>query len=932
MTKSFKRNGITRRALCVLFAQAVLCLCSMAATTTNSWVYYDAGGHLAYKTWGANGDKIMDFSTAGFMGGGVALPTNGVVRTNLTAGGGDRTADIVNAIKYVGALATNADGFCGVVLLGPGTFLVSSQINFNVSGVVLRGSGSGAGGTTLVMTTNATYWGLFNIGEGKATVLTNTVNLTDSYVPSGATTFNVSSTAGYSVGDEVYVNRPVTQAWLDYMQMSTNYLGWGKIWLGVGSFLHTDRVIKAINGNQITLDAPLTDSFDSAYLGTPVGNMQKCTWGKLVNHVGLEHLKIQCPGLNVYNNPFWMDYVADAWVSDVVMQDGTGMTVGRQAKRVTIDNVIYTHTISITGGPADFACNGSQILFNKCQSLGYDSWPFVTQSTGSGPIVVLNFYTTQKGGISPHQRWTKGLLADNCFLPNGGGAGVEFWNRGGMGSGQGWCTAWSVAWNVITPDFMVQLAPGTADWVIGGSGLIIQIDSLGIYDHFKSIVTPHSLYLAQLQERLGSAAVENIGYPLFSLSVPPSVSVQRVTNATFAVTVGDPSVFGNNVALSVTGVPAGASATLSTNSVTGTGTSLLTITASNSMALGNYTLNVIGANAGLTHTSTVAFAVVNFGMSASPTSRSVAGGGTNTTYTITLTTNSSFSGSVNFDVSGLPASTTVAFDPTPLSGAGSTTLTVTTTSNTPSGTYALTVNGTNSGGVGIALASLTVASPPYWTGAGSDGYWSDAANWNATAIQPNNNLVFGGNFQINNTNDTPAGTAYSAIAFNPGADAFVLNGNPITLAGGGITNNSGSLQTINFGLNFSTNLTLRGGGGGLEGDNAVGLVVVGGLTNTLASGTTTLNVTGTGTLVNQLGGGTNMLAVGDVDANWTLVDNAASTPVTVPWSYAINYGTFNFGTTNSAPTLTVGPVSVTVLPVPVVGSKRQRRLRPPLTW
>ncbi|HSC39819.1 MAG TPA: hypothetical protein VLD19_18175, partial [Chitinophagaceae bacterium] len=39
----------------------------------SKWVYVDDKGALAYKTL-EQGDKIMDFSYAGYMGGGVALP------------------------------------------------------------------------------------------------------------------------------------------------------------------------------------------------------------------------------------------------------------------------------------------------------------------------------------------------------------------------------------------------------------------------------------------------------------------------------------------------------------------------------------------------------------------------------------------------------------------------------------------------------------------------------------------------------------------------------------------------------------------------------------------------------------------------------------------------------------------------------------------
>ena len=44
-----------------------LILTSHAETAPSTWVYYGTDGRLAYRTWG-NGNKIMDFSTAGYMG------------------------------------------------------------------------------------------------------------------------------------------------------------------------------------------------------------------------------------------------------------------------------------------------------------------------------------------------------------------------------------------------------------------------------------------------------------------------------------------------------------------------------------------------------------------------------------------------------------------------------------------------------------------------------------------------------------------------------------------------------------------------------------------------------------------------------------------------------------------------------------------------
>ncbi|HTA95048.1 MAG TPA: autotransporter-associated beta strand repeat-containing protein, partial [Verrucomicrobiae bacterium] len=179
--------------------------------------------------------------------------------------------------------------------------------------------------------------------------------------------------------------------------------------------------------------------------------------------------------------------------------------------------------------------------------------------------------------------------------------------------------------------------------------------------------------------------------------------------------------------------------------------------------------------------------------------------------------------------------------------------------------------------------------------------WSDFLNWSGVALASGDALVFDGNARLNNTNNTTAGTIYSNIVFNSGAGAFTLNGNSVTL-NGNITNNSANPQTINFGINFGTNITFNGANAQLN--------IAGGLTNTFGgSGATYLMLAGTGTLVNQFKsanspGGTNLIAMNNASANWTLVDNNSSAAVTAPWIFAITNGTFNFGDANNAPQLT----------------------------
>src|SRR3954462_6276716 len=109
----------------------------------SEWLHPGPDGKLVYKTTPA-GDRIMDFSYAGYRGGGVALPDVPVKRSVQPSAGKDDTAAIQAAIDEVAAMPL-VGGFRGAVLLAPGEFTCSSTITISASGVVLRGSGSGSG-------------------------------------------------------------------------------------------------------------------------------------------------------------------------------------------------------------------------------------------------------------------------------------------------------------------------------------------------------------------------------------------------------------------------------------------------------------------------------------------------------------------------------------------------------------------------------------------------------------------------------------------------------------------------------------------------------------------------------------------------------------------------------------------------------------------
>src|SRR5581483_2971438 len=121
----------------VRFVSSILVLFSVLASTAHAansaWVSMGTC-HLQYKL-DAKGNKVMDYSYAGYKGGGVALP-NVAVAATVTPVSGDSTSNIQAAINSVSSLTPDVNGFRGAVLLEPGTFNVSSTLNINASGVI----------------------------------------------------------------------------------------------------------------------------------------------------------------------------------------------------------------------------------------------------------------------------------------------------------------------------------------------------------------------------------------------------------------------------------------------------------------------------------------------------------------------------------------------------------------------------------------------------------------------------------------------------------------------------------------------------------------------------------------------------------------------------------------------------------------------------
>jgi subtilisin family serine protease len=90
--------------------------------------------------------------------------------------------------------------------------------------------------------------------------------------------------------------------------------------------------------------------------------------------------------------------------------------------------------------------------------------------------------------------------------------------------------------------------------------------------------------------------------PDFALSVTPGTrTVTRGLSTTYTVSVSGSGGFSSPVALSIAGLPSGASATFSKKSVTPPGSSVLTVRTSRSTTRGTFTLRIAGKSGTITH-------------------------------------------------------------------------------------------------------------------------------------------------------------------------------------------------------------------------------------------------------------------------------------------------------------------------------------------
>jgi hypothetical protein len=509
-------------ALILAFPVAVLA----AMPGTSEWVRAGHDGKLAYKA-DARGNTIPDFSRAGYGGGGVRLPELPVVATLTPQPTGDDTARIQAALDEAGRRAPDARGLRGAVLLRRGEYRIEGSLLLRGGGIALRGEGADEKGTVL-RATGTRQRTLIEVGAARATrreTEGTRRRVTDAYVPWSAKSFSIETTAGLKPGDRIIVYRPSTAEWIHELGMDRiknrpgAKEGETKQWTAGGFDLELERTIVAIEGNRLTLDAPVMCALDARFGG---GAIYRFTMPRIAE-CGVENVHLVSDyekGKEDSDEAHaWIGVavgaVENGWVRDVTVRHFSHAVHTNSASIfVTIQDCTHLDPVSqITGSRRySFGLNGQYGLVQRCHARNARH-TFVTSSRVCGPNVFLDGTAVKSHADSgPHHRWAVGTLYDNISDDNE----LRVQDRQWAGSGHGWAGAQQVLWNCTSKTIVVQQPPTAQNYAIGCVGKFVAGQWApeapnGVIDAAGAHVLPRSLYQAQLAERLGPQAVANIG-------------------------------------------------------------------------------------------------------------------------------------------------------------------------------------------------------------------------------------------------------------------------------------------------------------------------------------------------------------------------------------------------------------------------------------
>ena len=457
----------------------------------------------------------MDYSTCGYHASEQAIPD---VRTAVTVGwqAGDCSAMIQQAIDHVATLKPDANGHRGAILLGEGSFAISKPLRITASGIVLRGMGHGR--TTLVK--QGVDRGAMIYLEGRSEkegARRDTIQVADERVAAGSTQLTVDG-GNLKAGERILMVRPCTKEWIESLRMEDfggglDYTGWKPTDIDIA----WDRTIKAVDGNTITLDAPITTTISRTFGGAYI---LKHPHYAEVTECGIEDMTLES-AVNDWNpkdedhcwDGIFVDNARDCWVRGVRFRHlaGSAVNLQKQTSRITVEDCIAQEPVSEIGGwrRQVFLTRGQQTLFQRCVSR-QGIHDFAAGFCAAGPNAFVQCEGEQSLGFSGSiGSWAAGLLFD---IVNIDGHDLRFANLEQFQFGTGWNTANSMFWQCTAST--IECYSPDDDNRSSAHGCWGTLTGNGEWTSSNDHVSPRSLFYDQLEKRLGKLPLDPCLLPL----------------------------------------------------------------------------------------------------------------------------------------------------------------------------------------------------------------------------------------------------------------------------------------------------------------------------------------------------------------------------------------------------------------------------------
>jgi len=487
-----KNTGIILCMLCIGFVQSVPAQAFALQVKKNIITY----------TPDAKGNRILDFSYCGYKSSEKDIPDLKKV-IFVPHIDGDATEIIQRAINYVSGLKPDSHGFRGAVLLDKGTYNLERSLWIQTSGVVLRGTDKHE---TILLRHGVDRSALLHIEGIKNSAIKDSLKLASTYIPVNQKKLELSGVTKVKVGDRLRIVRPSTKEWIE--SIGCDIFGGGISALGwkPGDMDVTwDRTVTSIDGNAVTLNAPLTSAIDPQFGGARIYSYK---WDGRIADSGVENLTM----ISDYNKQYpkdedhcWtgvtIENAENCWVRQINFSHFAGNAVFLQptSSQITVEDCISKEPVSEIAGfrRIIFYTMGQLNLFQRCYSEdGIND--FAAGYCAPGPNAFVQCEAKRALGFSGAiDAWACGLLFD---VVNIDGHNLAFKNLGQSKNGAGWNTANSLFWQCTASE--IECYSPSKDAPNRAYGCWAQFSGDGEWAESNNHVQPRSIYYSQLATRL----------------------------------------------------------------------------------------------------------------------------------------------------------------------------------------------------------------------------------------------------------------------------------------------------------------------------------------------------------------------------------------------------------------------------------------------